>query len=74
MTGRKSTINELWYVPITKISEDSPEQTDGSEDNPNDRGQETATQATQRQVRFQTTNAQELDTSTHQESVRINHK
>ena len=75
MKDRKGMINGLWYVPITKItSEDNPEQTDKSEINLNQQGQETATQATQRQVRFQTTNAQELDTSTHQESVRINHK
>ena len=72
MTGRKRTINRLWYVPITKISEDNPEQTDDSEDGLNEQGQETVTQATQRQVRFQTTNAQELHTSTHQELVRIN--
>ena len=72
MTGRKSTINGLWYVPITKISEDNPEQTDDSEDDLNEQGQETVTQASQRQVSFQTTNAQELNASTHQELIRIN--
>ena len=71
MTGRKSTINGLWYVPITKISEDNPEQTDDSENNLNQQGQETAIQATQRQVRFQSTNTQEINTSTHQESAGI---
>ena len=69
--GRKRTIYGLWYVPITKInSKDSPEQADNIEDKLNQKGQETATQATQRQVKFQTTNTQELNTVTHQEPAR----
>ena len=73
LRGSKSTINGLWYVPITKInSEDNPEQADKSKINPNQRGQETATQATQRQVRFRAINTQELPTTTHQEPTRIN--
>ena len=73
MKGRKSAINGLWYVPITKInSEDNPGQADKSEVNPNQQGQETATQATQRQVRFRAIYTQELTTGTHQEPVRIN--
>ena len=71
MKGRKNTVNGLWYVPITKInSEDNPEQANKSDDNPSQQGHETATQATQRQVRFQTTNTQELSTATQQEPPR----
>ena len=73
MRGRKNTINGLWYAPITKITnEDNLEQTDKSEVNSNQQGQENATQATQFQVRFQTTNTQELSTATQQEPSRIN--
>ena len=72
MKGRKSMINGLWYVPITKInSDDNPGQADKSEVNPNQQGQEIATQVTQYQVRFQTTDTQELSTVTHQEPARI---
>ena len=53
LRGSKSTINGLWYVRITKTnSEDNPEQANKCKINPNQRGQETATQATQRQVIF----------------------
>jgi len=73
MKGRKSTINGLCYMPITKINnEDNPGQADKSEVNPNQQGQETASQATQHQVRFQATNTQELSTGTHQEPAKIN--
>ena len=54
-----------------KISEDNPEQTNGSEDNLNQQGQEIATHATQSQVRFQSTATQELSTSAHQDSIEI---
>ena len=62
-------------MPITKINnEDNPEQVNKNEDNLNQQDQETATQATQRQVRFQTTNTQELTTATYQEPARINQR
>ena len=73
LRGSKSTINGLGYVPITKTnSGDNPEQADTCKINPNQRCQETATQATQRQVRFRATNTQEPCTPTHQEPTRIN--
>ena len=56
-------------MPITKTSEDNPEQTDDSEDNLNQQDQETTSQASQSQVRFQSTNTQELSTSAHQDPV-----
>ena len=60
-------------MPITKInSEDNPGQADKSEVNPNQQGQETATQASQRQASFQTANTQELSTATQQEPPRVN--
>ena len=41
MKARKSTINGLWYVPITDINrEDNLEQTNKSEVNPHQQGQE----------------------------------
>ena len=46
---------------------DNPEQTDASEDNLNQQGQETATQATQCQVRFQSN-------PTHRNSIRLHIK
>ena len=53
MKARKSTINGLWYVPITNINrEDNLEQTNKSEVNPDRQSQETANQATQHQVKF----------------------
>ena len=51
---------------------DNLEQSNKSEVNPNQQGQETATRATQHQVGFQTTNTQELSTRTHQEPAKIN--
>ena len=48
MKARKSTINGLWYVSITNVNrEDNLEQTNKSEINPGQQGQETTTQATQ---------------------------
>ena len=55
-----------------KISEDNPEQTNGSEDNLNQQGQEIATHATQSQVRFQSTNTQGLSTAAHEDPVEVN--
>ena len=73
LRGNKSTINGLWYVPITDVnSEDNHKQADKCKTNPDQQGQETATQATQRQVRFQANATQELPTTTHQEPTRIN--
>ena len=52
--------------------EDNLEQSNKSEVNPDQQGQETVTQATQHQVRFRSTNTQELSTGTHQEPAKIN--
>ena len=60
------------YVPITKISEDNPDQSNDSEDNPEQQVQETATQATQSQVRLQSTNTQGLSTTAHEDPVEVN--
>ena len=70
--GWKSAINGLWYVPITKISEDNPDQSNDSEDNPEQQIHETATQATQSQVRLQSTNTQGLSTTAHEDPVEVN--
>ena len=53
MKAKKSAINWLWYVPIMSVNkEDGLERSNKSEVNPDQQGQETATQATQHQVRF----------------------
>ena len=70
MKAKKSTINGLWYVPITNINKkDNLQLSNNKGVNPDQQEQETATQAIQHQVRFQTADTQELNTATHQEYV-----
>lgn len=45
MTGKKSAINTLWYIPITNANENNPDQSNGSEDNPEQQVREIANQA-----------------------------
>ena len=73
MKAKKSTVNGLWYVPITSTNkEDNLEQSNNSEVNPDQQGQEAATQATQHQMKFQTVDTQELTTRTQQQHAKIN--
>lgn len=62
LTGRKVTINGLWYAPITMSSEDNPDQASKSEDNPEQQVQETVNHATQQQFKCQSPDAQEFST------------
>ena len=71
MKAKKSAINGLWYVPITSINKKDNLQLNNNRGvNPDQQEQETTTQATQRQVRFQTADTQELNKATHQVYVK----
>ena len=64
MKGRKSTINGLWYVPITNINEVNPNQHDKG--TLHQHNEYTENHATQQPPTFPTSVREELNTAAHQ--------